>query len=282
MNSSEGVNKYAVGMTSTDAVFAGSTPSLYHRYLGPTLFKPYGTDLARRVAGFSPQKVLETAAGTGIATVELVRILPSTVELVATDLNQGMVDLGSSLVSATNLTWRVTDALDLPFKDATFDAVACQFGVMFFPDKVAGYREAWRVLRSGGRFIFSVWDRLEANEFAFLIHKAVAASFPTDPPNFLARIPYGHHDTQTIVDELRQAGFDRVEVETVALRGAAGSYRDPAVGLCQGSPLRKEIESRGGIDLDEMTDKAAEALAERYGRGLIEVDLRAHVVTAFR
>jgi ubiquinone/menaquinone biosynthesis C-methylase UbiE len=269
-------------MTGTDAVFASSTPSTYHRYLGPTLFKPYGTDLARRVKGFSPQKVLETAAGTGIATTELIRILPSTVELVATDVNQGMVDLGSSLVSAPNLTWQKADALALPFEDTAFDTVACQFGVMFFPDRTAGYREAWRVLASNGRFIFSVWDRLEANEFALLIHNTVAACFPTDPPSFLARTPYGHHDTQAILNELGEAGFHRTDVETVPLRGAALSYRDPAVGLCQGSPLKKEIESRGSLDIAEVTDRAAEALADRYGRGPIEVDLRAHVVTAFR
>ena len=182
-------------MKETDKLFAGSIPEFYDRYLGPLIFAPYADDLAARVARLAPKRVLETAAGTGIATRALAQALPETASIVATDLNPAMIDFAAAKTKARNVSWRQADALALPFEDGAFDAVACQFGVMFFPDKRAGYREALRVLAPGGRFVFSVWDRIEDNEVPRIVTDAVAALFPGDPPRFLARTPHGHHDT---------------------------------------------------------------------------------------
>src|SRR5262249_14731212 len=159
-----------------------------------------------------------------------------------------------------NVSWRQADALALPFADGSFDAVVCQFGVMFFPDKRAGYREALRVLKPGGRFLFSVWDRIQENEVSRLVTEAVASLFPADPPQFLARTPHGHHDVPVIREQLGQAGFARIEIETIAKRGRAPSPRDPAIGFCQGSPLRGEIEARDAARLEEATTAAANAI----------------------
>src|SRR5581483_1821741 len=161
-------------MPETDVVFAGSIPALYDRYLGPIIFEPYATILAARVAGMDPRRVLETAAGTGIVTRELVRILPNDTAITATDLNQPMVDFAAGKIVAEKVSWRQADAQSLPFEDDAFDAVVCQFGVMFFPDRLAAYREVQRVLKPGGRFVFTVWDRIEENEFAELTTGAVA------------------------------------------------------------------------------------------------------------
>ena len=143
-------------MPETDVVFAGSIPALYDRYLGPIIFEPYATILAARVAGMDPRRVLETAAGTGIVTRELVRILPNTTAITATDLNQPMVDFAAGKIVAEKVSWRQADAQSLPFEDDAFDAVVCQFGVMFFPDRLAAYREVQRVLKPGGHFVFTV------------------------------------------------------------------------------------------------------------------------------
>jgi len=269
-------------MKDTDKLFVGSMPALYDRHLGPFIFEPYAQDLAARVAGFGPQQVLETAAGTGIVTRALARALPATAAIAATDLNQAMVDYAAAQTRAPNVTWRQADALALPFADGAFDVVVCQFGVMFFPDKVAGYREALRVLKPGGRFLFNVWDRIEENEISHVLTEAVAALFPADPPRFLARTPHGYHDVAAIRAQLGQAGFGRVEIETVAKRGRAPSPRDPALGFCQGSPLRSEIEARDAGRLQEATEAAARALAERFGPGPIEGKIQAHVITAVR
>ena len=254
-------------MADSDRAFAGSIPALYDRFLGPLIFEPYAADLAARLADLREGPLLEIAAGTGIVTRALARRLAAGIAIVATDLNQAMLDFAAAQGSARAVTWQQADAQALPFADATFAAVACQFGVMFFPDKVAAFGQARRVLKPGGRLVFSVWGRLENNEIPHVIHEAVAALFPGDPPGFLARAPYGHHD---------------VAVETVALRSRAPSPRDPAIGFCQGSPLRNEIETRGAGALAAATDAAEAALAARFGRGPIEGGIEAHVVTARR
>jgi len=267
-------------VSEIDRVFAGSIPELYERYLGPLIFQPYAVDLAERVANSKPGRVLETAAGTGILTRALARLLPDTIEIVATDLNQPMLDFAAAQPGTAGVAWRSADALSLPFPDRSFEIVACQFGAMFFPDKIAAYREALRVLRPGGSFVFSVWDRIEENEFAGVVTTAVGALFPADPPSFLKRTPHGYHDATRIRGELAAAGFARVTVEPIEHRSKAAGYRDPAIGFCQGTPLRNEIEARDAARLDEATDAAAAALGARFGFGPIDGKIRAHVITA--
>jgi SAM-dependent methyltransferase len=126
-------------MTKVDTVFAGSIPAIYDNYLGPLIFEPYAQDLANRLSALHPERVLETAAGTGIVTRALLRSLSGGAGIVATDLNQPMLDHAAKQVSSSRLSWQKADAQALPFPDATFDAVVCQFGVMFFPDKQKAY-----------------------------------------------------------------------------------------------------------------------------------------------
>jgi ubiquinone/menaquinone biosynthesis C-methylase UbiE len=267
-------------MTKADTVFAGSIPSLYDRYLGPLIFEPYAQDLANRLSVLNAARVLETAAGTGIVTRALMRLLPASVSVVATDLNQPMLEHAAKQTSSSRVSWQKADAQALPFPDATFDAVACQFGAMFFPDKQKAYREARRVLKPGGRFIFSVWDKIEFNEFADLVTAAVAEMFPDDPPLFLARTPHGYHDKDAIIAELRSAGFVDIAAETLARRSVAASCRDPAIGYCQGSPLRNEIEVRDASRLAEATEAAATKISGRFGSGPVDGMIQAHVITA--
>ena len=267
-------------MTKADAVFAGSIPSIYDRYLGPLIFEPYAQDLVNRLSALTPERVLETAAGSGIVTRALLRSLPASASIVATDLNQPMLDRAAELLSSSRVSWQKADAQALPFPDGAFDAVVCQFGVMFFPDKQKAYREARRVLKPGGHFIFSVWDRLEHNEFADLVNTGVADMFAHDPPRFLARTPHGYHDKQAIIAEVRSAGFVNVAVETLTRRSVAPTCRDPAVGFCQGSPLRNEIEARDANRLVEATEAAASKINARFGNGPVDGMIQAHVITA--
>jgi ubiquinone/menaquinone biosynthesis C-methylase UbiE len=268
-------------MTATDKLFAGSIPEIYDRLLVPLIFEPYARDLAGRVAEADPRDVLETAAGTGVLTRALAARLPVEARIVATDLNQPMLDRARARQPGDGrIAWRQADALALPFEDRSFDAVACQFGAMFFPDKVQGYREARRTLRPGGRFLFNVWDRIAENEFADVVTEALAALFPDDPPRFMARTPHGYHDADRIRADLNAAGFTDVSVDAVDAISKAASPRDPAVAYCQGTPLRNEIEARDAARLDEATDKAAEALERRFGTGAVEGRIRALVIEA--
>lgn len=267
-------------MSDTDAVFAGSIPAAYDVYLGPIIFEPYATILATRLAETNPRRVLETAAGTGIVTRELVRILPDTAAITATDLNQPMVDFAAKKVAAERVSWRQADAQSLRFADDAFDAVVCQFGVMFFPDRLAAYCEVRRVLRPGGHFVFNAWDRIEENEFAALTSSAVASLFPNDPPQFLERTPYGYFRIEEIRADLEAAGFTGVATETVEARSRAPSPRHPAIGFCEGTPLRNEIEARDKKRLGEATDAATAAIAKRFGTGAVDGKIQAHVIVA--
>src|SRR5882672_11692745 len=192
----------------TDKVFTGSIPKLYETYLVPLIFEPYAADLVNRLASRSVTRVLEIAAGTGVVTRTLASVLPERVSIVATDLNRPMLDHASALGTRRPVEWRQADAMQLPFRDGTFDAVVCQFGVMFFPEKSKAFSEARRVLRSGGVFIFNVWDRIEENEFADTVTTALESLFPKDPPRFLARTPHGYHDRPTIEQDLANGGFN--------------------------------------------------------------------------
>jgi SAM-dependent methyltransferase len=264
-------------MASTDTAFAGSIPEFYHRCLGPFLFEPYAEDLARRAEALRPRRILETAAGTGIVTAALARALPDA-EIVATDLNPDMLRVAQEKVESPRVTFAPADAQSLPFPDGGFDLVVCQFGAMFFPDRVAAYREAARMLRPDGALVFNVWDRLEANPASQAVAEAVAALFPDDPPGFISRVPFGYHDKARIEADLSAAGFRSIAIDTVAKR-SRGSARDLAPGLCQGSPLRAEIEARAPDRLDEATEAAAAALVRRCGDP-VDAPMSAHVVTA--
>jgi ubiquinone/menaquinone biosynthesis C-methylase UbiE len=268
-------------MAATDKIFAGSIPEIYDRYLVPLIFEPYARDLAARLAAIHPRHVLETATGTGVLTRAIASRLAADARLVASDLNQPMLDRAKARqADDRRIAWQQADALKLPFADESFDVVLCQFGVMFFPDKVQGYREARRVLKPGGWFLFNVWDRIADNEFADVITQSLAVLFPDDPPRFLARTPHGYHDADRIRAELSEAGFAAVSIEAVEHRSKASSPRHPALAYCQGTPLRNEIEARDPSRLQEATDYAAEAVAARFGKAEIDGRIRALVIAA--
>jgi SAM-dependent methyltransferase len=267
----------------SDKIFAGSIPKLYDRHLVPLIFEPYAKQLVKRLASRPLSHVLEVAAGTGVVTRQLANTLPADVSIVATDLNQPMLDMAAAIGTSRPVEWRAADAMQLPFGDGVFDAVICQFGVMFFPDKPKAFAEARRVLRPGGVLIFNVWDRLEENEFPHSVTTALESVFPLDPPRFLARTPHGYHDRALIERDLKSGGFcSSPQIETVAARSVAASPRIPALAFCQGTPLRSEIEARDNSRLAEATDVAAEAIAQRFGRGAVDGKIQAHVVAIER
>lgn len=268
---------------ATDKVFSGSIPKLYETLLVPLIFEPYAVDLVNRLASRRLSRVLEIAAGTGVVTRRLASVLPRSVAIVATDLNQPMLDMASAVGASRRVEWRQADAMKLPFDAGSFDAVVCQFGVMFFPDKAKAFAEARRVLASGGVFIFNAWDRIEENEFADTVTEALATVFPEDPPRFMARTPHGYHDRAAIGRDLLNGGFGKpAAIDTVAARSRAATAHIPAVAYCQGTPLRNEIEARDPSRLGEATDVAEKAIARRFGPGPVDGKIQAHVIAAER
>ena len=270
-------------MSDIDKVFAGSIPKLYESHLVPLIFEPYAADLKNRVGSMNVSRILEVAAGTGVVTRALATLANEQISIVATDLNQAMLDQAATVGTARPIRWQRADAMALPFPDGEFDAVVCQFGVMFFPDKSKAFSEARRVLKPGGTLIFNVWDRIEENEFADTVTTALEAVFPENPPRFLARTPHGYYDRSAIKRDLAAGGFTRPpRIVTVAARSRAESARVPAVAYCQGTPLRNEIEARDASRLGEATDLAAAAVAHRFGMHSVDGKIQAHVVTVDR
>ncbi len=263
-----------------DRQFAGSIPEVYDTWLVPLIFEPYAADLAERVLTLWPARVLELAAGTGVATRALASVLAPGTTIVATDLNQTMLDRAASIGTTRPVEWRQADAERLPFADGSFDAVVCQFGVMFFSDRPRAFAEIRRVLGAAGTLIFSTWDRIEDNEFADEVTASLAALFPAEPPRFLARTPHGYYDRSAIARDVSAGGFARpVRIDVVAARSRAPSPRIPALAYCQGTPLRGEIEAQDPAGLDEATGAAEAAVARRFGMGEVDGKIQALVVT---
>ena len=269
------------GDREADQLFAGSVPEIYDRYLVPLIFETYANDLVARLCGRDVSSVLEVAAGTGVVTRAMAAGLAESVGLTATDLNAPMIDYAMSVGTARPVQWQVADVMALPFGDGTFDAVVCQFGVMFFPDRPTAFAEVARVLRSGGVFMFNVWDRIEHNELAHVVTTALAGLFPDDPPLFLARTPHGYHDQATIRADVTRGGFEKaVGFEALEARSRAVSCDIPARAYCQGTPLRNEIEARDPSRLVEATEAAAAAIRRHFGPIDIDAKIRGYVITA--
>ena len=268
--------------SNSDTSFGDEIALNYDRHFVPLIFQPYADEVASRLAALPVKRVLEIAAGTGVVTRAMASRLPADVSITATDLNPAMLARGEQVGTSRPVTWRQADAMSLPFADGEFDAVVCQFGAMFFPDRAEAFAETRRVLAESGVYLFSVWDRIEDNEFTHVVESALASVFPADPPRFMSRVPHGYHERAMIERDLEMGGFTGAHFATVAARSRASSPRVPAIALCEGSPLRNEIETRGTMPLSEVSTIAERALAERFGTGEVDGKIQAIVVTVRR
>lgn len=260
--------------------FVGKVPENYHRYLGPLLFEPYARDLASRLRIDAGGRALEVACGTGIATKAACAAMPRDATLTATDLNEAMVESARRHVGTeARVTVRTADAQSLPFEDGAFDVMFCQFGVMFFPDKVKAMREARRVLREGGRYVFNVWAAMERNPMSATVHEALAGLFPSNPPDFL-RTPFGWFEREEIERTVLAGGFARATTEVVKFTSSAPTAEDAARGLLEGSPMAGQLAERGVSDFGPVRRAVSEALAARHGRGPCRAPMEALVITA--
>ena len=257
-------------MAAGDTAFVGSIPALYEQLLVPLIFAEPAHRLADAVHVADPQDILETAAGTGVLTRELVD--RTTATITATDLNGPMLEEAAKRCDSDRVTWQVADAMETGLPDAAFDVVACQFGVMFFPDKPRGYAEARRVLRPGGTFAFNAWDRIEANPAWRVTSDVLNEAVPEEPLPFLRRAPYSYFDSDAIRDDLRAGGFEDITVER--LTGISRSTpEETARAICQATPLRMAIEAHTSLDVADATAIATRALRDEYGDGAFEAPI---------
>jgi ubiquinone/menaquinone biosynthesis C-methylase UbiE len=269
-------------MSSDATSFVGNIPENYDRGLGPIIFADYAADVARRTATCNPARVLEIAAGTGIVTRQLRNILPAIAHLTATDLYPPMLEVARAKFRPGELVdFRPADATALPFPESAFEAVVCQFGVMFFPDKRAAYREVHRVLAPGGRYLFSVWDSHRHNPFGRIVHDVAGGLLPADPPQFY-KVPFSYHQIDPIKESLISAGFADINIAVVTLEKEIPDIALFARGLVYGNPLIDQIKARGSVDPDRVVHTLIEALRQEFGVQPARMPLQAIVFSAGR
>ncbi len=269
-------------MSDQHTAFVGSIPENYDRYLGPCLFEPYALDIVQRVQVSEGASVLEIACGTGIVTRHLRDSLPRSANVVASDLNEAMLAYAAGKFGPDDaVEWKQADATALPFAESSFDAVVCQFGLMFFPEKLAALCEVHRVLVPGGSFVFNVWDAIDKNELAEIAHETVSAFFEHDPPTFY-QVPFGLHDQELIAGLLRNAGFKESQISVLTKTGISPSAVDAAKGLVEGNPVIIEINQRALSDVQTIEAAVAAAVASRCGDKPVRSKLQALVCTARR
>jgi ubiquinone/menaquinone biosynthesis C-methylase UbiE len=263
----------------TPIAFSGSIPKNYDAFLGPLFFELYAIDLASRIKKLQPSNILELASGTGRLTKLLPAVASKSASVIASDINPAMVSFGQKEVNAENVKWQVADAISLPFADETFDCVVVQFGVMFYSDRIKAFREAWRVLKPGGVFLFNAWNELKKNPPSFLAQKTLEHFFPVDTPAFFS-VPYSYFDETLIRSDLEKAGFKNIETELVKLTGHGRSAADTAKGLLQGTPAFTAIEERDAEKLPLIVAHLETEIANQFGKENLEVPLEAWVATA--
>ena len=271
---------YARGVSDSTTSFIGAVPAEYHAGLGPLLFEPYAAELAMRVPTGTGLRVLETACGTGIATRHVLETVP-TAEIVATDLNADMLTRAREHVGDHHerVTFVVVDMTRLPFADASFDVVMCQFGLMFVPDKPLALREARRVLCSGGTLLVLTWAAMDRNPVVRITHETLLELFPDDPPRFY-ETPFSLDDPGALGALLQGVGFYDVRIEIVEKVGYAVDGRAAARGLVQGNPVADAISARGPESLPRFRDELERRLADAFGATDLRVPLTAIIATA--
>ena len=268
-------------MKDMELRFTGSVPANYDQMMVPLIFQPYADELARRARAFAPKRILETAAGTGVVTQALHEALPDA-QIIATDLNEPMLEVAGQRIHSDKVCFITANAQEIPFDAEGFDLVVCQFGAMFFPDKILAHREAHRVLRQGGHYLLAIWDRIDRNSLSDATQRVLIDLFPDDPPLFLCEGPFGYSDPERIESDLRAAGFGSVEIDTVQLTSRSSSAYDAASALCYGTPMSVEMEDRDPGSLDRAFAAVERSLREFEGPNGLEAPTSAHIVTATR
>ena len=259
--------------------FIGDIPRHYDVGLGPTLFMDFADRLVSECCADRVLNAMELAAGTGIVSRKLRDNLPAEARLLVTDLNAPMLDVARRKFSdSENVDFSVVNAMELPFEDGAFDLLLCQFGVMFFPDKVAAFREAARVLRPGGRYVFNVFSAMQENPHSQLALAIPAQFFPGDPPGFY-KVPFHYGDPQKVRADLAAAGLHNVVHETIRLSSKINDPEAFARGLVYGNPVIEDIKRLGNVDPETVVAAVQRGLTVTFGPADMRIPLEATMFT---
>ena len=260
--------------------FAGNVPANYERYLGPFLFEPYALDLVSRLQDKKYPDILEIACGTGRVTKHLSKSVKHDT-LTATDLNPDMIAIAKEITRDQHIKWIAADAMELPFDDGSFDLVVMQFGIMFFPDKEEALKEAYRVLKTGGKLIYNTWNKAETNEAIHEGRLVIESYFGENPPIFY-NVPFSMHDDRELTTITRRAAFKSITTTLVKKEGVSPSAADLAKGIVDGNPIYLTIVERDPSLINTIKEHIQKVLTEKFGAKTIKSPLQAWVVEGFK
>ena len=249
--------------------------AIYERSFVPALFGRSAAMLADAAGIGRGDRVLDVGCGTGVVAREAARRVGPGGRVVGLDLNPRMLEVAGRL--APDIEWRQGDAGRLPFGDGTFDVVASQYALMFFPDPARALCEMWRVLSPGGRLAVAVCgSQADAQGYAALTE--VAERVCTPEVVELLRSPFALGDRERLADLVRAAGIDGAEVTTRDCPVRFPSIDALVRTEVMASPIRDVIDQRS---FEALLEGARASLAPyRTGSGEVAFSMPAHVVSA--
>jgi ubiquinone/menaquinone biosynthesis C-methylase UbiE len=268
-------------ISSGASIFSGSVPRHYDQFLGPMFFEPYAIEVSNRIDISSIHIALEIACGTGRVTRHLRNIIPSKARLIASDISPDMLDIAKEKLNLLDIEWQIIDAQELPFRDNALDLVVCCFGYMFVPDKTRAFAEAYRVLKPGGMFLFTTWDKLQNNAASF-VYRTIAKAYLEDPLPESYNLAFSMSDEMMIRDLVHDAGFTKMSIEEVNKISFCPTAKEAAEGLVQGGAVYNEIMNRNPAWIEEIKMKVEAGLAEKFGTGPVTAPMTAIVTQAWK
>ena len=251
-------------ITIPSADFSGDIATHYDHFLGPLFFEPYAIEVAKRIDPTSVSIVLEIAAGTGRVTRHIRERIPTGAKLIASDISEDMLAEAKKQLSHLNIDWQNIDAQQLPFSENSIDLVVCCFGYMFVPNKQKAFAEVYRVLRPGGMFLFTTWDKLENNAASYT-SRIIAKEYLEEP------LPESYDLATSMSDEaalrllLRDAGFTKISIEKVQQFSVSPTAKEATYGLVEGGLIYKEIKKLNPAWIDEIKIRIERELAKKFG-----------------
>lgn len=268
-------------MKEKNIPFEKTIPGVYERYLGPYLYEPYALYVTNMVKE-NPKQALEIGAGSGRLTNHLAKKIGLNAKLTAMDINPEMLEIAKVKVKEPNVEFQVADAQSLPFADNSFDFVVCQFGFMFLPDKQKGFNEAWRVLKSGGQFIFVTWDKAENNITLHISQQTIMDLLKATPPPFFGRAYSSMNNPDELKSYAKIAGFENITVQKITLEGESPTAMDAAIGFVEGNGIIREILKEGTELLETIKSTIVSKINEQVSPNPVRSKLNAWVGEAFK
>jgi ubiquinone/menaquinone biosynthesis C-methylase UbiE len=261
--------------------FSGSIPEHYDRVLGPMFFEPYAIEVSQRIDPSSVNTVLEIGSGTGRVTAHLRNVISSATKLIGSDISEDMLAVAKEKLKGLDIDWRIIDAQDLPFDDDSIDVIVGCFCYMFVPDKHKAFAEAHRVLRPGGMFIFSTWDKLELNGASYTYRKIVKKLFEDSLPESY-NLPFSMNDQNAIKGMLKETGFSKIKVERVDKDSISQTAGEAANGLARGGSIYNEIMMHDPSLVEEIIKELEKELSEKFGTSPMIAPMTAVVCQAWK